>query len=49
MPLVLVLPLYLGIDGILYAGPIADGIAAVIAIVFYRVEVKRFSGKGTHL
>lgn len=47
LPLVLVLPLYLGIDGILYAGPIADGIAAVIAIIFYRTEVKRFSGKGT--
>lgn len=33
-----VLPLIMGIDGIMYAGPIADGLAAVVAIVMIRIE-----------
>lgn len=32
---------YLGIDGIMYAGPIADGLAAVVAIVMIRIEFSR--------
>ncbi|WP_024295651.1 MATE family efflux transporter [Lacrimispora indolis] len=43
LPLVLLLPLWLGIDGILYAGPIADGVAAIIALTFYREEIKLFN------
>jgi len=36
--LVILLPLFMGIDGILYAGPIADGLAAVVTIVMALVE-----------
>ncbi|MEE1072409.1 MAG: MATE family efflux transporter, partial [Cellulosilyticum sp.] len=32
LPLVIILPTFLGIDGLLYAGPIADGLAGVICI-----------------
>lgn len=50
LPLVLVLPLVLGIDGVLYSGPIADALAAVVALLFYRAEAKRMrreeKGKG---
>lgn len=41
LPLVIVLPLIMGIDGIMYAGPIADGLAAVVAIVMIRIEFSR--------
>ena len=32
LPLILIIPIFLGIDGVMYAGPIADGAAAVVAI-----------------
>ena len=32
LPLILIIPIFLGIDGVMYAGPIADGAAAVAAI-----------------
>lgn len=41
LPLVLILPLFLGIDGVLYAGPLSDGVAAVIALALYNQEAKR--------
>ena len=31
-PLLIILPLFMGIDGIMYSGPIADGLAGVVAI-----------------
>ena len=34
LPLVLILPMYFGIDGILYAGPIADMVAFIIVFIF---------------
>jgi putative MATE family efflux protein len=40
LPLILLLPLKFGIDGILYAGPIADGMAAVVAIIMAFYEFK---------
>lgn len=40
LPLVLILPLFFGIDGVLFSGPIADGSAAIIAFAFYAAEVK---------
>ena len=40
LPLVVIFPLFLGIDGIMYAGPVADFLAAVIAIVMARIEFK---------
>lgn len=41
LPLLLVLPLFLGIDGIMYAGPIADALAAVISGCFLSAELRR--------
>jgi Na+-driven multidrug efflux pump len=36
LPLIVVLPMIFGIDGIMYAAPIADGGAAVISIIVIR-------------
>lgn len=41
LPLILCLPLFLGIDGVLYSGPVADALAAVVVLLFYGAEVKR--------
>lgn len=41
IPLILIFPIFLGIDGIMYAGPIADLAAAVVAITFACREFKR--------
>ncbi|MBS7007724.1 MATE family efflux transporter [Anaerostipes sp.] len=38
LPLILILPVFLGIDGVMYAGPVADGIAAVTAFFLGRHE-----------
>ena len=38
LPLILLLPVFLGIDGVMYAGTIADGIAAVTAFFLGRHE-----------
>ncbi|MDL2261549.1 MATE family efflux transporter [Methanimicrococcus sp. OttesenSCG-928-J09] len=43
IPLLLILPIYFGIDGILYAGPIADGVASVVAFVFIYRELKKLT------
>lgn len=40
LPLVVCLPMMWGIDGVLYAGPTADALAAVVAIGFYLWEVR---------
>lgn len=40
LPLIVVLPGFFGIDGIMYAGPIADIMAAVTAIFMLRSELK---------
>ena len=41
LPLILLLPLVMGIDGIMYAAPVADFIAAILALVFMRHEFGR--------
>ena len=41
VPLVLILPLYFGLDGIWYAFPIADVLAAAVTLWALRREVKR--------
>ncbi|MCD8156267.1 MAG: MATE family efflux transporter [Clostridiales bacterium] len=33
LPLLLIFPLFMGIDGIMYAGPVADGMAAAVTII----------------
>lgn len=41
LPLIVVLPLFMGIDGIMYAGPIADGVAVTITATMIIVELRR--------
>lgn len=41
VPLILLFPLFYGIDGIMYAGPIADFSAAVVAIALAVREIKK--------
>lgn len=42
LPLLLVFPLFFGIDGIMYAGPVADCLAAVVCVVMVLRELKHF-------
>ena len=39
----LLLPLALGMDGVLWAGPISDGVAAVLVLVLGAREVRRLT------
>lgn len=41
LPLIVILPLFMGIDGILFAGPIADGLAALVTAVMAYLEFKQ--------
>ena len=40
LPLIVLFPIFMGIDGVMYAGPIADGAAAMVAIGFAVRELK---------
>lgn len=39
LPLIVIFPIFLGIDGIMYAGPIADMVAAVVAVLMVAREM----------
>lgn len=41
LPLIIILPLFMGIDGIMYAGPIADGLAFVVTAIMIIREFRR--------
>ncbi len=41
IPLVLILPLFLGIDGIAFAGPAADTAAFLVSVLLVRREMGR--------
>ncbi|MCM1157380.1 MAG: MATE family efflux transporter [Bacteroidales bacterium] len=41
LPLLVLFPLFMGIDGVMYAGPFADGLAAVVAAVMVVKELRR--------
>ncbi len=41
LPLILILPLFAGIDGIMYAGPVADSMAGAVASILVWKEFKR--------
>lgn len=41
LPLIIIFPLIWGIDGIMYAGPVADITAALLSIVMYLTERKK--------
>ncbi|NMA24881.1 MAG: MATE family efflux transporter, partial [Clostridiales bacterium] len=44
LPLFVILPKYFGIDGLIYAGPIADAAAIIMAILFAALEFRTMSG-----
>lgn len=47
LPLIVLLPLFIGIDGILFAGPVADGLAAVVSIAMISRELRRSEYKAS--
>ncbi len=52
VPLVIILPMFMGIDGVLYAGPLADLAAFTLAITFITIEFRelkqKINGGNTH-
>lgn len=44
VPLILILPIFFGLDGILFAGPIADISSTVIVALFVIPEMKKLNG-----
>ena len=38
LPLIIIFPLFMGIDGVMYAGPIADFIAAMVSMILIYKE-----------
>ena len=45
LPLILLFPLFLGIDGIMYAGPVTDCLAAVVCFIMVYRELRNFNPK----
>lgn len=45
LPLIVILPRFMGIDGIIFAGPVADGIAFIVSVfmVFMELRQKKYS------
>ncbi len=41
VPLVIIFPIFMGIDGIMYAGPISDAAAGILALLLVRREFKK--------
>ena len=40
LPLLLLLPLKFGLNGVLFAGPIADGLAAILSIIMVAINFR---------
>lgn len=45
LPLILIFPVFMGIDGVMYAGPIADAAAALVAVGFAVRQMKEMRKK----
>lgn len=45
LPLILILPMIFGIDGVLYAGPIADGISTALSVGLVWYQMRQMSNK----
>lgn len=41
LPLIVIFPLFLGIDGIMYAGPVADVVAGIVSAGMIAAEIRR--------
>lgn len=40
LPLLLIFPMLMGVEGVMYAGPIADIAAAIVSIIYISIELK---------
>ncbi|MBR5683367.1 MAG: MATE family efflux transporter [Ruminococcus sp.] len=47
LPLLIVLPMVFGIDGVTYTGPVADGLAAIVAVVMAVFEFRNMKALET--
>lgn len=47
LPLIVIFPLFMGIDGIMYAGPVADLLAAIVCAVMILKELNRSQYRNT--
>lgn len=45
LPLIVIFPIFMGIDGVMYAGPIADAAAAIVCGYFTIRELKELTAK----
>lgn len=45
LPLIIIFPLFMGIDGVMYAGPIADAAAAIVAGIFSMKIIRELTEK----
>ena len=45
LPLLYILPLFLGLDGVLYAGPIADGLAGALSLSMVLLNFRKLMAK----
>ncbi|WP_330585455.1 hypothetical protein [Clostridioides difficile] len=45
IPLIVILPMFMGIDGVMFEGPIADAAAAIVCICFALHEMKSLTIK----
>lgn len=45
LPLIIIFPLFMGIDGVMYAGPIADAAAAIVCVFLSIRELKELNAK----
>lgn len=43
VPLVIIFPIFMGIDGVMYAGPIADAAAGILAVILVVKEFRKMS------
>lgn len=45
LPLLIILPLYMGINGVMYSAPVADLMAALLTVLFVIRELRRLNGQ----
>ena len=43
IPLMIILPRFIGIEGVIYAGPFAEGFSALCALIFSTYEIKKIN------
>lgn len=43
IPVAVVLPIYMGVTGVLWAGPVADGLAFILAFILIEFEIKKLN------